>query len=67
MMKLCSFILALAVAQGVLSVTPDNDECNADNCARAVTGTRSGKLPDETSRIADCSSFMLITVTPATS
>lgn len=38
--------------------------CNADNCARAVTGTRSGKMPDVSSRMADCSSFMLATVTP---
>lgn len=61
MMKLLSFILALAMAQGVLS------ECNADNCARAVTGTRSGKVPDVTSRMEDCSSFMQVTVTPAVS
>jgi hypothetical protein len=46
-------------------LTPDNDKCSADNCARAVTGTRMGKRPDITSRAADCSSFMLATVTPA--
>ncbi|KAG4418276.1 hypothetical protein IFR04_008552 [Cadophora malorum] len=60
-MKLLSFILALALAQGALSA------CNANNCARAVTGTRIGKIPDQTSRMRDCSSFMLVTVTPATS
>jgi len=36
--------------------------CNANNCARAVTGTRSGKMPAVTSRQADCSSFMEATV-----
>lgn len=36
--------------------------CNANNCARAVTGTRSGKMPDVTSRQTDCSSFMQATV-----
>ncbi len=36
--------------------------CNANNCARAVTGTRPGKLPDVTSRLADCVSFQLTTV-----
>jgi hypothetical protein len=61
MMNLLSFILALALAQGVLS------DCNDDNCARAVTGTRPGKVPDVTSRMADCSSFMQVTVTPAIS
>jgi hypothetical protein len=66
-MKLLSIIVALAMAQGAFTVTPDNDSCNADNCARAVTGTRTGKMPDVTSRAADCSSFMLVTVTPATS
>jgi hypothetical protein len=36
--------------------------CDANNCARAVTGTRPGKVPDITSRQADCSSFMEATV-----
>jgi hypothetical protein len=58
--------MALAMAQGVVSTTATT-ACDANNCARAVTGTRSGKLPDVTSRMEDCSSFMLVTVTPATS
>ena len=39
--------------------------CNANNCARAVTGTRIGKMPAATSRMADCSSFMHTTINPA--
>ena len=50
--------LAIALVPSVLAA------CNADNCARAVTGTRSGKMPDVASRQADCSSFMRATVTP---
>ncbi|KAG9256185.1 uncharacterized protein F5Z01DRAFT_672180 [Emericellopsis atlantica] len=37
--------------------------CNANNCARQVTGTRAGLTPIE-SRKADCSSFMTATVMP---
>ena len=35
--------------------------CNADNCARAVTGTRLGPASISAHR-SDCSSFMLTTV-----
>jgi hypothetical protein len=66
-MKLFSFILALAMGKGSLSLTYNNPTCNANNCARGVTGSRSGKVPDITSRASDCSSFMVVTVTPATS
>lgn len=64
-MKFLSIILASAIVQGVLA--SPTTACNADNCARAVTGTRAGKVPDVTSRQADCSSFQLTTVTPAPS
>jgi hypothetical protein len=37
--------------------------CAGNNCNRAVTGTRDG-LPPLSSRSADCSSFLLTTVTP---
>ncbi|OHF04461.1 hypothetical protein CORC01_00313 [Colletotrichum orchidophilum] len=40
--------------------------CNANNCARVVTGTRAGITPDVTSRRADCSSYMRTTVIPDT-
>ncbi len=36
--------------------------CNANNCARAVTGTRAGKIPDVTSRQSDCSNFATASV-----
>ncbi|KAK0639428.1 hypothetical protein B0T16DRAFT_243805 [Cercophora newfieldiana] len=39
-------------------------DCHGNNCNRAVTGTREGLLPFS-SRSADCSSFLLTTVTPA--
>ncbi|KAH6608241.1 lipase/esterase family protein [Trichoderma cornu-damae] len=51
------------VAAAMAGVVERTNGCNADNCARAVTGTRDGLLPI-TSRQADCSSFMLATVTP---
>ncbi|KAL6693311.1 hypothetical protein J3F84DRAFT_350715 [Trichoderma pleuroticola] len=52
------------VAAAMAGVIERTNGCNADNCARAVTGTRDGLLPI-TSRQADCSSFMQATVTPA--
>lgn len=51
------------VAAAMASVIERTNGCNADNCARAVTGTRDG-LPPISSRKADCSSFMRATVTP---
>jgi len=67
-MQFFSYTLLLAAAQGSLGALlgARATGCNADNCARAVTGTRSGKIPDATSRMADCSSFMLTTVGPST-
>ncbi|KAB5566245.1 hypothetical protein GE09DRAFT_1106038 [Coniochaeta sp. 2T2.1] len=66
-MRLLSSFMGLALLSGVLATTPNPTQCNANNCARAVTGTRSGKMPAVSSRQADCSSFMKVTVTPATS
>jgi hypothetical protein len=51
------------VAAAMAGVIERTNGCNADNCARAVTGTRDGLLPI-TSRQSDCSSFMRATVTP---
>ncbi|KAK8108278.1 uncharacterized protein PG998_010291 [Apiospora kogelbergensis] len=40
--------------------------CYADNCARAVTGTRTAAdMPAQSIHRADCSSYMTTTVTPA--
>lgn len=40
--------------------------CYADNCARAVTGTRTAAdMPAQSVRRADCSRYMTTTVTPA--
>jgi hypothetical protein len=46
---------------GFLAARANPTACNANNCARAVTGTREGKVPAVTSRQADCSSFMKAT------
>jgi len=62
MMRLWYFILVSA-----LTITTSNASCDADDCARAVTGTRTGKVPNISSREADCSSFQITTVTPAPS
>ncbi|KAL7794241.1 hypothetical protein V8C37DRAFT_401541 [Trichoderma ceciliae] len=51
------------VASAMAGIIERTNGCNADNCARAVTGTRPGLLPI-TSRQSDCSSFMRATVTP---
>jgi hypothetical protein len=53
-------ILAMA-SLGLGSVIEQRD-CAGNNCNRQVTGTRAG-LPALTSRSADCSSFMRVTVT----
>ncbi|KAK8121285.1 hypothetical protein PG999_005405 [Apiospora kogelbergensis] len=44
----------------------NNNGCNADNCARAVTGTRLGSASVSAYR-QDCTSFLSGTVTPPTS
>ncbi|KAK7947758.1 uncharacterized protein PG986_008644 [Apiospora aurea] len=39
--------------------------CYDDNCARAVTGTRTATdVPNQSVRMADCSAYMQTTVTP---
>ncbi|KAK6342052.1 hypothetical protein TWF730_001534 [Orbilia blumenaviensis] len=60
-MKTAISSLVFAAAASVVHAT-SSTKCNADNCARAVTGT-AVKLALE-SRRADCSSFFRTTVTP---
>ncbi|KAK8084419.1 hypothetical protein PG997_005690 [Apiospora hydei] len=56
-------LLPLASAGAVFKPRNNNNGCNADNCARAVTGTRRG--PESMSSFRqDCTSFMSTTVTP---
>ncbi|KAJ6256058.1 hypothetical protein Dda_9150 [Drechslerella dactyloides] len=69
-MKLFSYTLLLAAAaQGSLGAILERNSnpggCNANNCARAVTGTRGGEAV-VTSHRGDCSSFMQTTVGPGT-
>jgi len=62
-MKAAFFVLALvgtALGGLIERQTPDNDNCKADNCARAVTGTRNG-FASEATHIADCESFNVVT------
>ncbi|KAH8798649.1 hypothetical protein F5884DRAFT_742862 [Xylogone sp. PMI_703] len=54
----CAYLFSTAFGVAITA-------CNANNCARAVTGTNI-KTPVASSRQADCSSFMLTTVTPDT-
>ncbi|KAK7942503.1 uncharacterized protein PG986_011616 [Apiospora aurea] len=55
-------LLPLALA-GAVFEPRNNNGCNADNCARAVTGTRRG--PESMSSFRqDCTSFLSTTVTP---
>ncbi|EPE24798.1 hypothetical protein GLAREA_11379 [Glarea lozoyensis ATCC 20868] len=58
-MNLLTSIVAFSSLLGAISV----QACNADNCARAVSGTRAGAAFSITAR-ADCSSFQKVTVTP---
>ena len=53
--------LILSFAVGVMASSGKG--CNADNCARQVTGTRPGLTPIE-SRKDDCSDYMTQTETP---
>lgn len=59
-MKFITVFLPAFAHAGVLERA---NGCNDNNCARAVTGTRD-KEPDVTVRQRECSSFMLVTVTP---
>jgi hypothetical protein len=55
------FLIAAAEVCSASDVFQRN--CDGNNCAREVTGTRAGLLP-VSSRQADCSSFQLTTVIP---
>lgn len=50
-----SFLLAAGLARASTTA------CNADNCARQITGTRS-KTPDLAVRQTDCANYMTTTV-----
>lgn len=57
-------VLVFSFSAGALGSNIQRRGCNADNCARAVTGTRYA-ADVQASHRADCSSFMSVTVTPA--
>lgn len=60
-----SQVVFLSLASGSLAGVFERAACNADNCARAVTGTRY-TASIQALHTADCSSFMIQTITPAT-
>jgi hypothetical protein len=65
-MRTSTLFLALATARTAFAVgLGARNECNANNCLRGVRGTDVNLKPSLASRLADCSSFMEVTVTPA--
>ncbi|KAL2060732.1 hypothetical protein VTL71DRAFT_9373 [Oculimacula yallundae] len=68
-MKFSMYFFALAIAEisfcNLVKRTTPTSACFADNCLRGIRGTGSNIKPPLTSRLADCSSFMRATVTPA--
>jgi hypothetical protein len=56
-------LAVLALVQQTFCHVLERAACNADNCARAVTGTAA--KPSLTIRQSDCSKFMTTIVTPA--
>ncbi|RDW80503.1 hypothetical protein BP5796_05201 [Coleophoma crateriformis] len=61
-MKSLYVLSTLAVLATANPLLQDRATCNADNCARAIAATTK---PTLASRRADCTSFLLATVTPA--
>jgi hypothetical protein len=60
-MKSSTIILALATVRSAFSnIIGERGACNANNCLRGVRGS---SKPDLAIRLADCSSFMDVTVT----
>lgn len=64
-MKFTIMILSGLAAKTVYAGVFERAVCNANNCLRQVSGTDPGIKPARTSRLADCSSFQKVTVTPA--
>src|SRR5438874_2108188 len=64
MFNMKSFFSLLVLAQGAL-LSVEATGCNADNCARAITGTAKGSAYYTSAKTA-CSNFMKATVYPAT-
>jgi hypothetical protein len=62
-----SLLLTLAAASFALSnvLLERANACSPNNCLRGVGGTAANAKPPLTSRLSDCSSFMLTTITPA--
>ncbi|EON70097.1 hypothetical protein W97_09363 [Coniosporium apollinis CBS 100218] len=61
-MRLSIATLLTLTGVSFASLAPRQGGCSADNCARAVTGTRRGDVAQSSAR-ADCSSFFARTVT----
>lgn len=61
-MKVLALLSLVSVAFATVAL--EKRACAGNNCNRAVTGTNPG-LPPASSRSADCSSYLLTTVTPS--
>ncbi|KAL3417103.1 hypothetical protein PVAG01_11103 [Phlyctema vagabunda] len=64
-MKLLVYFLCMVATASGKSLG-ERAVCNADNCARAVTGTANAKYPASL-RLADCQAFLATTTTPKVS
>jgi hypothetical protein len=64
-MKFTTIIVGILTAKLVSSNKLGKRACAGDNCNRAITGTAANLVPVLSSRLADCASFMEITVIPA--
>jgi len=58
-------LLGLGLATSAVANVIERQACNANNCLRGIRGTVSVLQPPLSSRLEDCSSFQLATVTPA--
>ncbi|TLD04210.1 uncharacterized protein PgNI_12141 [Pyricularia grisea] len=65
MSRFIQVIIAAGLAGGFVTSAATAPKCNADNCARAVTGTALVAKPSIGVRMADCSAAVEVTTTPA--
>ncbi|KAH8838708.1 hypothetical protein MCOR27_003647 [Pyricularia oryzae] len=65
MSRFIQVIVAASIARGFVTAAATAPKCNADNCARAVTGTALVAKPSIGVRMADCSAAVEVTTTPA--
>lgn len=62
-MQSIAFLAVFLLQLGLCDVLDERAGCNADNCLRKIRGTAIA-TPNLTSRLADCSSFLQVTIEP---